>query len=201
MGAPTGLQFSIALCIGMVAATFAPSVRRSIPRWFEAAMWAALIVVCVLGVMSIRDPRARELTTAVNWAGAQILNTLLGLVGSGFVDMVSTHRYPIAVAVVVIFGVALIALALISSHRLGRGWQPQVRLRDWMELPPAPAPAPAVASVVPSGIDELNETTPVSGAPKRSAAIPASTRPNAASTPPTASIIDDSSTGIPRAGK
>jgi hypothetical protein len=57
---------------------------------------------------------------------------------------------------VTLFGADLLALALISSHRYGRTWQPQVRLRDWMEVPPVPAPV-RVQPPVPSAIDKLNE--------------------------------------------
>lgn len=157
MGAPLGLQFSIALCIGMVAATFAPSVRRSIPRWFEIAIWVALIFVCWLGIASIREPHARELTGSLNWAAGQLLNTLFGFARASVVGMLSAHRFGIANAVVIIFGADLLALALISSHRQGRAWQPQVRLRDWMEFPPDHAQAPVAAPVVSSAVDELNE--------------------------------------------
>ena len=115
----------------MVAATFAPSVRRSIPRWFEIALWVALIFVCWLGVASISQPQVRELTDAVNWAVARIFNTLLGLAGTSLMDTLAAHRFAIAGAVVFLFWTALLALALISSRRHGLGWQPEVRLRDW----------------------------------------------------------------------
>jgi hypothetical protein len=155
VGAPLGLQFSIALCTGMVAATFAPSVRRSIPRWFEIALWVALIFVCWLGLASISQPQVRELTDSVNWAASQILSTLLGLVGAGVLDLLSSNRFGIANAVVTLFGADLLALALVSTHRLGRGWQPEVRLRDWMEFPKV-APAPALVPLESTAIDELN---------------------------------------------
>jgi hypothetical protein len=154
---PLGLQFSIALCTGMVAATFAPSVRRSIPRWFEIALWIALIFVCWLGIATISQPQVRELTDSVNWAVGRIFNTLLGLAGASFMNTVAANRFAIAGAVVFVFWTALLALALISSRRQGLGWQPEVRLRDWMVLPMAAAPAAVVAPVGPSAIDELNE--------------------------------------------
>jgi hypothetical protein len=162
------LQFSIALCAGMVAATFVPAVRRSLPRWFEIAIWVALILVCWLGIATIRDPHARELTDSVNWALGRILNTLLGLAGASFVGMLLAHRYAIANGVVTLFGVDLLALALVSSYRQGRGWQPRVKLRDWLELPVASAQVALTAPVVPSAVDELNErlaaATAVAGA-------------------------------------
>jgi len=156
VGAPLGLQISIALCTGMVAATFAPSVRRSIPRWFEIALWVALIVVCWLGLASINQPQVRELTDAVNWAAGQILSTVFGLLGASILDLLAANRFGIANWVVTLFGGSLLALALIRTHRHGQGWQPLVRLRDWMEFPKAAAPAPALA-VEPSAIDDLNE--------------------------------------------
>jgi hypothetical protein len=165
---PLGLQFSIALCTGMVAATFAPSVRRSIPRWFEIALWVALIFVCWLGIASISQPQVRELTDSVNWAVGRIISTLLGLAGASLTDTVAANRFAIAGAVVVAFWTALFALALIRSRRQGIGWQPEVRLRDWMVLPRAAAPAAVVAPVGRSAIDELNErlaaTSAVAGA-------------------------------------
>jgi hypothetical protein len=168
VGAPLGLQFPIAICIGLVAATFAPSVRRSIPRWLEIALWLALIFVCWLGVESIRDPRARELTASVNWAAGRILNTLLGLIGANVVDVLASIRFAIANAVVTLFGADLLALALLSSYREGRSWQPQVRLRDWMEFPVAAAHAPVPPESVPYAVDQLSErwaaATAVAGA-------------------------------------
>jgi hypothetical protein len=151
------LEFSIALCTGMVAATFAPSVRRSIPRWFEIALWVALIFVCWLGLASINQPQARELTDSLNWAAGQILSTLLGLVGASVIDLLSANRFGIANAAVTLFGADLLALALIRTHREGQGWQPKVRLRDWMEFPKVAAPAPMALAVEPSAIEELNE--------------------------------------------
>jgi len=157
VGTPLGLQFSIALCAGMVAATFAPPVRRVIPRWFEIGLWVALIFVCWLGIASIREPQARELTDAVNWAAAQIFNTLLGLAGAGMLDILRANRFAIANAMVVILGLDLLALALLSTYRKGRAWQPRVRLRDWMEFPPAAAPVPVAMPIGPTAIDEMNE--------------------------------------------
>jgi hypothetical protein len=151
-----GLQLSIALCAGLVAATLAPAVRRMVPRWFEIGLWVALIFVCWLGIAGIRDAHARELTSSINWAAGQIFNTLLGLAGMSVLDVLRANRFGIANAVVTLFGADLLALALISSHREGRGWRPQIVLRDWMEVPPVPVPAP-VKMEVPYAVDELSE--------------------------------------------
>jgi hypothetical protein len=151
-----GLQLSIALCAGLVAATLAPAVRRMVPRWFEIGLWVALIFVCWLGIAGIRDAHARELTSSINWAAGQIFNTLLGLAGMSVLDVLRANRFGIANAVVTLFGADLLALALMSSHREGRGWRPQIVLRDWMEVPPVPVPAP-VKTEVPYAVDELSE--------------------------------------------
>ena len=151
-----GLQFSIALCTAMVAATFLPTIRRLIPRWFEIALWVALIIVCWLGVAGMRDAHARELTSSINWALGQIVNTLIGLAGLSMLDMLHANRFVIANAVVVLFGADLLALALLSTYREAHGWQPKVRLGEWMELPAAPVRT-TVNTPEPYAVEELNE--------------------------------------------
>lgn len=141
----------------MVAATFAPGVRRMMPRWFEMAVWGMFIFVCWLGIASIKEPHARELTDAVNWAVGQIATTLLALAGSGVHDALVANRFVIANAVVTLFGADLLALALISSHKKGQVWQPKVRLGEWLELPAAAPTAAPIAEPVPYAIAELNE--------------------------------------------
>jgi hypothetical protein len=140
----------------MVAATLAPAIRRVVPRWFEIGLWVALIFVCWLGVAGIRDAHARELTSSINWAAGQIFNTLIGLAGLSFLDMLHANRFGIANAVITLFGADLLGLALMSSYREGRGWRPQVLLLDWMEVPPVPAAVPVQAQV-PYAVDELSE--------------------------------------------
>jgi len=141
----------------MVAATLAPAVRRTIPRWFEIAVWVALIFVCWLGIASIREPHARELTDSVNWAAGQIATTLLGLAGAGVHDALVANRFTIANAMVTLFGADVLALALISSYKEGRSWQPQVRLGEWLEFPAATAITATAAEPAPDAIDEVNE--------------------------------------------
>ena len=147
------LQFSIALFTGMVASTFVPPVRRAIPPAVEVGLWVALATVCVLGVINVTDPNARELTTSAVWATDQLINNMVqGLVG-GIVGAISASRYAIAVGVVLLAATVFLALVLLRSHRKSRAWQPRVRLVEWMELPmPAPAPAPAVSH----GIGRVN---------------------------------------------
>jgi hypothetical protein len=149
------LQFSIALFTGMVAATLVPPVRKSIPRPIEVVLWVALVVVCVIGLVSITNPRARELTNSAFWGVDQVINTLVGLLGAGVLGWIADHRFTIATAAVLVFAIDILALALVRSYRQARVWRPQVRLGEWMELPwfSAPAPQPVL---VPYAVDELN---------------------------------------------
>jgi hypothetical protein len=140
----------------MVGATFVPPVRRSIPKAAEVFLWIALVVTCALGVMSITDPNARELSTSAAWAADQIVGTLLGLMLSGVGAWVSEHRFSIAIWMIAIAGADIFALMFIGSWRSGRAWQPRVRLREWMELPVPAAPAPALAAIANDPLADLN---------------------------------------------
>jgi hypothetical protein len=151
---PLLLQFSIALFTGMVAATLVPTVRRAIPRPIEVAMWAGLVFVCVVGLSSIANPQARELTASAFWGVDQIITTLAALLGAGFTGWLVENRFTIATWVTLACGADIMAVALLRSHRTSRGWQPRIRLLEWMELPRlTPAPEPVV---VPYAIDEWN---------------------------------------------
>jgi len=151
---PLLLQFSIALFTGMVAATLVPPVRRVVPRPIEIMLWSVLVVACVIGIISITDPRARELTVSAFWGVDQIIGTLGGLLGAGLTGWLVENRFTIANWVAVGCGIDIFVLALLRSYRKGRAWQPRVRLYDWMELPRlAPAGEPVQA---PYAIDELN---------------------------------------------
>jgi hypothetical protein len=151
---PLLLQFSIALFTGMVAATLVPPVRRSIPRPIEVVLWVVLVIVCVIGVIDITNPKARELTASAFWGVDQVINTLVGLMGAGVVGWIVDHRFTIATCAVVVVAVDVLALAMVRSYRQAGAWQPQVRLGEWMELPHRSiAPEPVV---VPYALDELN---------------------------------------------
>lgn len=151
---PLILQFSIALVTGMVAATLVPPVRRVVPRPVEIALWAVLVVVCVIGVLGITNPRARELTASAFWGVDQVLSTLVSLVGAGFEGWLIDNRFAIANFGLVAFGIDVMALALLTSFRKARGWQPRVRLYEWMELPRESVAAQPAE--VPYAIDRLN---------------------------------------------
>jgi hypothetical protein len=148
---PLVLQFSIALFTGMVASTFVPHVRKSIPKVVEVLLWVGLVIVCALGVLSITDPNARELSSSAAWGVDQVINTTVGLLLGGVGAWMLDHRFAIATGVVFLVGVDLLALALLRSRREGMGWQPRVWLRDWMEMPMPELSAPrAVAASNPT---------------------------------------------------
>ena len=132
---PLFLQFSIALFTGMVVATFVPPVRRSIPRVAEVAFWVALIVSCALGVMSVTDTNARDLSMSAIWGAEQVVNTIFGLLLGGVATWISDNRFAIASWLVIVAGADVLALVLIRSLRTAAPWTPRVRLREWMELP------------------------------------------------------------------
>jgi hypothetical protein len=143
---PLLLQFSIALFTGMVASTFVPPVRRAIPRPAEVGLWAAFIAACVLGVVNVTDPRARELTSSAVWGIDQLINNVAAGAVGGVAAAVAANRLAIGVCIVLLTSVDLLALVLLRAHRKSRAWQPRVRLVEWMELPtltPVPAQAPA----------------------------------------------------------
>ena len=149
------LQFSIALCTGLVAATLVPPIRKSIPRPVEFVMWMALLAACVLGVLNITNPHARELTTSTFWAVDQVISTLVGLMGVGLLGWAADNRFTIATCLVFVCGADILVLAMAHSYRKSQGWQPQVRLREWMEMPRRLAPAPEPV-MVPYAMDDLN---------------------------------------------
>jgi len=152
---PPLLQFSIALLTGMVAATLVPPVRRVVPRPVEIILWVALVVVCVIGVLSITNQHARELTASAFWGVDQMVLTLTGLMGAGITGWLAENRFTLGNALLVAGGVDIMALALLRSYRQGRAWQPRVRLYEWMELPrlrvPLTEPVPS-----PYAVDELS---------------------------------------------
>jgi hypothetical protein len=131
------LQFLIALFTGMVAATFVPPVRRSIPRLVEILIWAGFVSVCVLGVASITDPNARELSASAAWGADQIINTMVGLTLGGVGGWILDHRFALASWLVIVAGTDIFALMLLKSMRTAQPWRPRIRLREWMELPVA----------------------------------------------------------------
>ena len=117
-------------------------------------MWTALVGACVIGVLSLTNPNARELTASAFWGVDQVINTLFGLLAAGVLGWLAEHRFTIATWVTFVFLADILALAMLHSFRRRHGWQPRVRLVEWMELPRlAPAQQPVV---VPYALDGLN---------------------------------------------
>jgi hypothetical protein len=145
-------ELLIALFAGaLVVATF----RRNTPRAVELALWVGLIWVCVLGVNSTRNEQARALTSAAVWGASQMVGTVAGLAGQGAVQWIADSRFLIADWVVLLFGVDLLVLTLMFTRREAAGWQPKVRLGEWMELPRVSQPHPARATV--PAVEEMNQ--------------------------------------------
>ena len=143
----------IALFAGMVGFAI---MRRGTSRSVELVLWIGLIWVCVLGVTSTHDKQTRELTSAAAWGATQTIGAVGTLLSQNFLAWLSEHRIAVATWVVLAFGIDLLAIVLLQTHRQAVGWQPRVRLRDWMEMPRPGKPQPARVPVA-SGVDELNE--------------------------------------------
>ena len=151
MGDALVSEFLIALFALIVALL---TFRRHTPRSVELLAWGGLIWVCILGVTGTHEAHARALTAAAVWGASQTVGTLAGLAGQGAMQWIFERRFIIADWVVLLFGVDLLVLVLLSTRRQGAGWQPRIRLRDWMELPRPGRPQPARAAV--SAPDELD---------------------------------------------
>jgi hypothetical protein len=146
-------EFLIALFAGMVGFAI---MRRGTPRSIELVLWIGLIWVCILGVTSTHDKQTRELTSAAAWGLTQTVGAIANLLSQNFLAWLSDHRIAVATWVVLAFGVDLLAIVLLQTHREAMGWQPRVRLRDWMEMP-RPGKTQPERLPVASGVDELNE--------------------------------------------
>jgi arginine exporter protein ArgO len=146
-------EFLIAVFAGMVAiATF----RRNTPRAVEVVLWVGLIWVCVLAVTSARDQQSRALTGAALWGASQMVGTIAAMAQQSVMQWLFDRRFFIADWVVLLFGVCLLLLTLLMTRREAMGWQPRVRLGEWMEIPRV-AQQPQRARVTVSAVDEINQ--------------------------------------------
>ncbi len=144
-------EFLIALFAGMVAVVI---MRKNTPRPVEILLWVGLIWVCVLGVSGIHDKQARDLTSAWFWGATQMVGSVLTMALLGVKQWMIDNRFILADWAVLVAGADLLALAYLTSRRRSAGWQPQVRLRDWMELPRLADAKPVPVTV--SAVDEIN---------------------------------------------
>jgi hypothetical protein len=128
-------------------------IGRATARAAEVVLWMGLIWVCLL-VITGSDQRTQTLTAAVIWAAPQMAGMIVGPFGQAVSQWIDASRFVLANWVVLLFGVDLLALALVSSHRWAEGWKPEIRLGEWMELPRLGRRQPAPVSV--SAVDEIN---------------------------------------------
>jgi hypothetical protein len=147
------MQLSVALLAGTAAAMMVSPVRRSVPRWVEAAIWLGLIVACWLAVTNLKEANVRYLTESLAWGVDQIVKTSMGLMFAGVVAWMSDHRYPIAYAVLILLGADALLLAMVRTHRQAEQSLPRIMLGEWIELPLHPVPARVE---VPYAMDEWN---------------------------------------------
>ena len=145
-------ELLIVLFAGMVGFAI---MRRGVSRPVELVLWIGLVWVCVLGVTSTHDKQTRALTAAAVWGSTQIMGTIAGLTGQGITTWIYENRMTVADWVILLFGLDLLVLVLLRTHRKTRAWRPRVRLRDWMEMPRPGRPQPEPVPVI-SGVDELN---------------------------------------------
>ena len=116
-------------------------------------IWLAFVWACLL-VITGSDQHTQTLTAAVLWAAPQAAAMIIAPLAEGVSRWIEAVRFVIADWVVLLLAADVLALALVSSHRWAKGWQPQVRLAEWMELPRLAAARPA--SVTVSAVDEID---------------------------------------------
>lgn len=144
-------ELLIAVFAGAVAIA---TMRKHTPKAVELLLWVGLVWVCLLGVTGIHDTQARDMTVAAFWGITQVVTSVVGLAILGVEQWLIDNRFLLADWGVLIAGVDLLVLAFLTSRRNARGWQPQVRLRDWMEFPRLAEPRPVPVTV--SATDEIN---------------------------------------------
>jgi hypothetical protein len=156
-------EFLIVLFAALVAIVI---MRKNTPRPVEILLWVGLIWVCVLGVTGIHDKQARDLTSATFWGATQMVGSVVTVALLSVKQWMIDNRFILADWAVLIAGADLLLLAYLTSRRKGAGWQPQVRLRDWMEVPRMAElkPAPATASAVDDINRRFNVWAPVAAA-------------------------------------
>lgn len=124
-------------------ATLVPPVHRFLPRPLQAVIWIGFVGVSVLRVTGVTDPKVREATSALVWAGGGLLYMQAAAVPAAVQGWIAANSFTVAILMIVAAGADVLALALIRSHRSARLSMPGVHLGEWFVLPrPAAAPAP-----------------------------------------------------------
>jgi len=149
MASPTEWRFVLVLFIGMASAMMLPSVRRSVPRWFESLIWIGLIGASWLTIINVQGAGARSLTDSVIWGAGQMANDLIDSLAANVRAWLVAHRFGIAYSVVLVAVLDVFVLAVLRSHRHAKSSLPRVKLGEWFELQlpePGRASVPSVAS-------------------------------------------------------
>lgn len=131
---------------GVWSSTNEGVLKLAAVRAAEVVIWLALLWVCLLVIIR-SDPHTQTLTAAVIWASPQAAAMMIAPLAESVLRWIEAARFVIAGWVVLLLAADVLALALVSSHRWA-GWQPRVRLAEWMELPRLSAPRPATVSAV-----------------------------------------------------
>lgn len=128
--------------------------RRKTPIAIELAVWSGLVSVCAIAITSSGNPQAHELTTAMIWAGSQMVGMIVDVFRLSALQWMIGARFTIATAVVVLFAIDLFVLALVSTKRQAETWIPVTKLREWVVLPSLNPTGPELAPL--SAVDEIN---------------------------------------------
>jgi hypothetical protein len=160
------LELTIAVLAGLILASLVTPLRRSLPYWFEAALWLGLIVACWIAITDLASGSPRDTLESAVWGTQQVFTTSIGLLFSGLAGWIVEQRFAFANAVLLIVGADILVLALLFSRRNSKGWQPEVHLQEWFEFPRELKPANATVVAVESPFAGINR----SGAAAASAA-------------------------------
>jgi len=150
------LELTIAVIAGLILATLITPLKRSLPYWFETALWLGLIVACWIAITGLSSGSPRDIMESALWGAQQIMTTSIGLLLGGLAGWIAEQRFVIANIVLLLIGADILILALLFSRRNSRGWEPQVRLNDWFEYPAQLKPAHATAAVIESPFEGIN---------------------------------------------
>src|SRR6266581_3981751 len=111
MEASVALEFTIAVLAGLILATLITPIKRSLPYWFETALWLGLIVACWVAITGLGAGGPRDVMESALWGAQQIMTTSIGLLFSGLAGWILEQRFAVANAVLLIIGADILVLA------------------------------------------------------------------------------------------
>ena len=148
---PAELLFGV-----FVAAVLVITFRRKTHMAIEIAAWIGLVWACLVVLTGNRDPQIHALTTSAVWGTSRVVSTIAGAFKLDALRWTYGARFLIAGWVVLLFGVDVLALALVSTKRQAGARMPATKLRKWWVLPSLPGTRP-VRLAAPSAVDEINQ--------------------------------------------